>query len=183
MPKTITRDDELDNINIALDNDIRYDTQNTEYESDIERVSLVKHKEDKIGKNNKVDKADKFEKDDKTNKNHNFLEEECAICLEKIGSKDYCILENCFHKFHDSCISEWYQTTNNQICPECNTINKNRIVIKVKQIENKKYIKPISPIKLAKPKVVHNSYSQNNQNNQDEDDEQSCSKTCSCLIS
>jgi hypothetical protein len=53
--------------------------------------------------------------------------EECSICLESLQKDDYSILGNCLHKFHESCIKEWFMSNKSCICPICNIENPDRI--------------------------------------------------------
>ena len=64
-------------------------------------------------------------------------EEECLICFESIDVDKELFLD-CNHRFHESCISEWYQVSTQKDCPICrkvitsinineNNINENNI--------------------------------------------------------
>mmetsp|Transcript_9290 Transcript_9290/g.13815 ORF Transcript_9290/g.13815 Transcript_9290/m.13815 type:complete len:230 (+) Transcript_9290:26-715(+) len=44
----------------------------------------------------------------------------CSICLENVVvGNEVIVLPNCFHKFHDECVSPWL--VRNAICPYCRT--------------------------------------------------------------
>lgn len=60
-----------------------------------------------------------------------FLKKECPICLELIETDDYAILTRCCHKFHEKCIKDWFLTSKSYKCPECNIINRYRIINKI----------------------------------------------------
>lgn len=55
-------------------------------------------------------------------------EEECSICLEHLKSKNIIYLSGCKHKFHISCIKEWFKNFDAPECPLCrsqqNKLNK-----------------------------------------------------------
>lgn len=53
----------------------------------------------------------------KMNKRDERLEYECVICLEDIKNNDNVILTECFHMYHEKCISDWFKISN--ICPIC----------------------------------------------------------------
>ena len=44
---------------------------------------------------------------------------ECPICLEIISEDNIILLQCCQMKFCSSCISTWFNTTNNPSCPIC----------------------------------------------------------------
>ena len=81
---------------------------------------------------------------------HDFLKNECSICLDPLEVDDYSILDKCFHKFHDKCISEWFKITGNHICPDCNTVNTARLTIK-----NNNKVK-LPELSIVKIKTVKN---------------------------
>lgn len=45
-----------------------------------------------------------------------YLTDKCAICLSKLGLKNFC-QTNCGHRFHLTCLLPWSQQSN--ICPYC----------------------------------------------------------------
>ena len=55
-------------------------------------------------------------------------EEECSICLENLNHKNIIYLSKCKHKFHISCIKEWFKNMDLPECPLCrseqNRLNK-----------------------------------------------------------
>lgn len=59
---------------------------------------------------------------------------ECAICLELVDQPPYAILSNCLHRFHESCIQEWFTKKGEPICPCCNGESPVRIVIPDKNL-------------------------------------------------
>ena len=59
-----------------------------------------------------------------------FLNDECAICLDNLGDRDYVILEGCLHKYHKQCINDWFIKKKEKICPICNKISENSIIIR-----------------------------------------------------
>ena len=128
----------------------------------------------------RLDTVDLGIEEEITDNKKSFLQDECPICLETIESGDYCILDPCFHKYHEKCIKDWFSNSNDNTCPECNTISNSRIIIKVEKRvfkkpssyndnDNKKQ-KPISPIGLA------------GNNNKTPPEDELCSRTCSCII-
>ena len=55
--------------------------------------------------------------------NHDVvLTEECPICLEVFQKKGAVLLHPCLHRYHQSCIREWFISKNSPVvatCPEC----------------------------------------------------------------
>ena len=84
-----------------------------------------------------IDISNKDKNEDKDKESEiSFLKKECPICLELIETDDYAILTRCCHKFHEKCIKDWFLTSKSYKCPECNIINRYRIIKKI-------YIPPI----------------------------------------
>ena len=54
---------------------------------------------------------------------------ECAICLEPVSHPPFAILHNCMHRFHESCIQEWFKTRGEPICPCCNGYSQYRLIV------------------------------------------------------
>ena len=54
---------------------------------------------------------------------------ECAICLEPVSHPPFAILHNCMHRFHESCIKEWFETRGEPICPCCNGYSQYRLIV------------------------------------------------------
>lgn len=47
--------------------------------------------------------------------------DECSICLELLDDKYQQYILKCGHKYHTTCLSEWYKNENsNYKCPQCN---------------------------------------------------------------
>jgi hypothetical protein len=46
-------------------------------------------------------------------------EEICPICYEILYEKISHTIMECEHKFHSSCLIEWFRTSNNTSCPYC----------------------------------------------------------------
>lgn len=47
-------------------------------------------------------------------------EEECLICFESIDDTE--LFLDCNHRFHENCITEWYQISAQKDCPICRTV-------------------------------------------------------------
>ena len=123
---------------------------------------------------------DDINNNDNINNNDSLLDNECPICLEPLGDEHYSILDICFHKYHEKCISDWFGKCGMMKCPECNTINTSRIVIKLVKKKNKvDPIKPVEPIKLVDDHKSVKTIS-TDKNIEDSD---ACSRTCGCSIS
>ena len=45
--------------------------------------------------------------------------ESCSICLEEIKCVHTSCKLSCSHVFHNKCISKWYRTSDNELCPFC----------------------------------------------------------------
>ena len=46
-------------------------------------------------------------------------DETCSICLDKIVQLQQIPSISCMHKFHDKCLSQWLDISNNDTCPCC----------------------------------------------------------------
>lgn len=51
----------------------------------------------------------------------------CSICLNDYneGDDDQCVLMRCWHKFHLTCLDQWFEEQNNDLlirCPLCRTV-------------------------------------------------------------
>ena len=77
-----------------------------------------------------------------------YLNEECTICFDTIGSDDYLTLPNCLHRFHLKCLDEWENKNSKNInpkenkfplCPVCQYPYNETLLFK---IENKSVIQP-----------------------------------------
>ncbi len=137
--------------------------------------------------------------------NQAFLNEECPICLEEIGSDRYAILERCLHKYHEKCLREWFQISGGQKCPECNMVNQTRIVIQPsemtiakfrypRKIKKEKYQKIPSLSPLPPPtRLTHTNTPNTNESNNiremnassdnPDNPDKELSNTCWCVIS
>lgn len=63
-----------------------------------------------------------------------FINDTCAICLEKFTNNDLISDIRCKHAFHKKCINTWIKEKNN--CPLCkrDLINKKKIKFSVEMI-------------------------------------------------
>ena len=46
---------------------------------------------------------------------------ECSICMENALSGEGAVVTNCRHRFHKSCIDEWFKQSRGRSCPYCRT--------------------------------------------------------------
>ena len=60
---------------------------------------------------------------------------ECPICLEPITEQNYYILSDCLHKYHISCLTDWYNNQPDSLkrlqCPECQLSNRQLIPVEI----------------------------------------------------
>ena len=61
---------------------------------------------------------------------------ECPICLEIISEDNIILLQCCQMKFCSSCISTWFNTTNNPSCPICHKDINNYYIPIADVVEN-----------------------------------------------
>ena len=57
-----------------------------------------------------------------TNDEIQNVEEVCSICYEILHENFSHTITECEHKFHSSCLIEWFRTSNNTTCPYCRNI-------------------------------------------------------------
>lgn len=58
---------------------------------------------------------------------------ECPICFESLSDKPISfIFSECLHKYHLHCYKDWlnYSGKNKLLCPECNTVNNDYVILK-----------------------------------------------------
>lgn len=77
------------------------------------------------------------------------MEETCSICLETMD--DSCATLECGHKFHATCISNWFRSQH-LTCPQCRGMPQNCISKKCSQVRFKE-LQKISRRKTA-PKAL-----------------------------
>ena len=53
---------------------------------------------------------------------------ECSICLEPLND-NISILEKCLHKYHESCINEWFSKKKETKCPTCDINSVSRLFL------------------------------------------------------
>lgn len=67
---------------------------------------------------------------------------ECPICLETITHQDYYILSDCLHKYHITCLTDWYKKQPYVLktlqCPECQLSNTQLIPVEISRKQTKK---------------------------------------------
>ena len=60
---------------------------------------------------------------------------ECPICLETITDQNYYILSECIHKYHITCLTDWYNKQPVALktfqCPECQLSNTQLIPVEI----------------------------------------------------
>lgn len=62
----------------------------------------------------------------------------CEKCFQKINKNDL-YKTKCKHYFHQKCMYDWLQYTNN--CPTCHKFIKNKFIVKINNIDNTLVIK------------------------------------------
>ena len=96
-------------------------------------------------------------------KENNFVTDdyECAICLDSLDSLDNCEenkiiqLNNCNHKFHESCLKQWL--LHNNTCPLCRTNINNFIEAKISLLCGNLFKKK-TIIEIQEDKIIFHSY-------------------------
>ena len=104
----------------------------------------------------------------------NNINNECPICFEDLKNSEYVILASCLHKYHKSCLDEWFKRVNNKLCPECQTKSSHYI------IKNKKVVNPTKESIIASPPQQPTRKSGNLVSNRDDNDDD---LVCRCIIS
>lgn len=67
-------------------------------------------------------------------------EDECSICLQDYKENTNAVMLTCEHKFHKSCIVEWFKKSPEMLCPLCRSDQKN-IISNIRQ-EQENQVQP-----------------------------------------